>query len=150
MRPRLTPPFVIAMIFFAMVFLIILTSSARAQVFTHTCKGTEMCFAWTKVDTYADKTPIPAGKVVRYSVFSVGDAVQRAQTTELDVKITGLAPGNRCLVVIAQVLGDGPSHAADDPGPQSDPTPNRCKMIKLPAPTDGKIESPTDGAIENH
>lgn len=149
MRPRLTPPFVVTMILFAVLFLIVMTA-ARAQVFTHTCNGTELCVAWKQITTYNNGASIPPNKVVVYSVFSVGDSIQRAQTTTLDVKITGLKPGNRCVVVLAQVMGDGLMGTPDDPGPQSDPSSSKCKMIKLPAPSDGRIESPTDGGIENH
>lgn len=149
MRPRLTPPFVIAMIFFTVVFLIILAGTARPAAAV--CNGTEMCVSWGRPATYSNGSPLAATKVVRYTVFGVGgDSSQFAQTTAVSVKLIGFPPGNQCVVVVAQVLGDGPTHAADDPGPQSDPGNQACKMIKLPAPTDGKIESPTDGAIENH
>lgn len=149
MLNRPTPPFVIALFFFAILFMIILSANAQLPPPTLTCKGTEACVRWAPSAGWNNGpgkpiTPYAAGVVVSYNVYSYTVAkparVLRAVTQGTEVKITGLAPGETKFVV--KVLASTTTSVSDD-------SPIASKIIRLAAPTDGKIERPTDGGIEN-
>lgn len=136
MRPRLTPPFVVTMIFFAVLFVIIM-STARAAALT--CNGTEACIAWLPSTAWDDGRPIVTP--VAYNVWGHASGVSvwklLGQTTGLEIKIVGLSPGNWTFAATAVTMGV-----------ESVFSNSTVKKIRISAPTDGKIESPTDGAIE--
>lgn len=143
MRPRLTPPFIVAMIFFAVLFVLILSVNAHAG--TLTCNGTEACVEWRAPTTWTDDTPAqphPITTSIIYNVWGhpVGPTTWTllGQTTATEIKITKLAPGDWTFVVTAVVLGV-----------ESLISNSSVKKIRIAGPTDGKIESPSDGAIED-
>lgn len=143
MRPRLTPPFIIAMIFFAVLFMLILSVNARAASLT--CNGTEACIEWLAPTTWNDDTPAqphPITTPIAYNVWGhpVGLTTWTllGQTSATEIKIKGLSPGDWTFAATAVTMGV-----------ESLLSNSSVKKIRISGPTDGKIESPSDGVIED-
>lgn len=120
--------------------LLLCAVSARAIAQTP-CAANIACVSWIASAGYTNNTPYPAGTVVQYVVklvSSTGTVIRDlGSTTSLSYTAKGLPKGSRCFAVVARVQGIDST--------LSNVT---CKVIRFPAPSDGKIEAPTDGAIE--
>jgi hypothetical protein len=135
MRPRLTPPFIITMAIFAVLFSIIFAASAQAQ---GACPNTIACVDFTPPTTYEGGAPIPAVKIAQMTCH-IWAALQGSTKRDVAVlpcanrtaSLTGLPTGMNCFQVTAQL-----------DGVMSAPSNESCKRIRAPAPTDGAIEDP--------
>ena len=116
---------------------LLIGGSASAQT---SCPSNDVCFTIGAVTTYVGGTPIPATKVVSYRIYretSPGTFVSALTTLSLTPVLVNEPRGLQCYVATAIV-----------DNVESARTSKVCKTVRLPAPTDGKIEAPSDGAIE--
>lgn len=104
-----------------------------ADAATPTCRVDAACISWMAVTTNTDGTPV-AGPVT-YRVTRIGGSFNITSSTSFIA--TPKAKGQQCFVVTA----------IDVNGAESAPTPQVCKVLKLAAPSNGRIEAPSNGAI---
>lgn len=95
--------------------------------------STDACLSWTAPTQNTDGSPITG--LLAYRVYR--DGVYMTTTTALFLDMKMQPPGNRCYFVTA-VVGSM----------ESAPSATNCKLIRLPAPTNGSIEAPTEGSFE--
>ncbi len=97
------------------------------------------CVQWVAPTTFTDTTPI--NHPLRYRVYrKIGTNYQSpSDVTALGATFTGLPLGQQCFGVTAVDTVTLTESAIADVG---------CKLLKLPAPSDGSIEAPTNGSIE--
>lgn len=105
--------------------------------------ATVACLTWVAPTTYTNGAPIPAGKVITYTVYRGTAANAITERIGTTTALTMTVPNNRNRTE-TQFF----NVTATVDSVESDRSNSASKLVRAPGPTDGRIESPSDGAIE--